>query len=67
MASLKVGQKWEIFHPGEKSWRPAVVEKIDGDQVVFRYEGLLELVTVGAADLQSQPDQYRPIEDVEGA
>jgi hypothetical protein len=44
-----------------------VVAKVEGETVTFRYEGLLELMTIEAKELRDKPDTYRPAEPAPGS
>lgn len=59
MMDIEPGQVWQVYSARDKRWERAVVTKVDGDQATLRYEGLLEFLKVGIAELQSNPELYR--------
>jgi len=62
MNNLQGGEVWEIWSPNERRWVRAIVMKVEDGEATLRYEGLLELVTIGVSDLQSKPERFRPAE-----
>jgi hypothetical protein len=43
-----------------------IVAKVEGETVTFRYEGLLELMTIETKELRDKPHVYRPVEPAAG-
>jgi hypothetical protein len=58
MINLEPGQAWEKFSPQENRWVRVIATAIEDRRVTLRYEGMLELVTVDA-DEMNNPDLFR--------
>ena len=58
--SLEPGQVWEVHVNDENRWIRAIVTKVDGSEVIFRYQGILEFVRVSVDEVQNKPERFRP-------
>ena len=65
MMDIQPGQVWQVYSARDRRWERAVVTKVDGGQATLRYEGLLEFLTVGVAELQDNPELYRRAPEVD--
>jgi hypothetical protein len=61
--NLEPGQVWEVHVNDENRWIRAIVTKVDGGGVTFRYEGILEFVRVSVDEVQNKPERFRSMTD----
>ena len=66
MPNVEVGQVWEMHSPTKGGWIRVVVAKVDGDTLMFRYEGVMEFITISMDDLSNRPDEFRRLDDDDG-
>ena len=59
MTDIKPGDVWEVYSHGEGQWTRAVVMKVEGDEALLHYEGVLDFLRVRVTDLEQNPSLYR--------
>jgi hypothetical protein len=63
MMATEPGSVLEMYSSQENGWVRVVVTQVDDDEVKLRYEGVLEFITVPIAEIQNNPERFKPAAD----
>jgi hypothetical protein len=63
MSDVQQGQAWEMYSTAEGRWIPVIVVKLEDEDVILRYVGVLEFLTVKAEEMYNDPKRFRLTSD----